>query len=111
MKIDTQSVVDRVMDHIGGERWQINTAGDFHRKDGRGNDCTFNYSTLMDATRDAYVRLLERRVGRHFSWSSWAYDNESDADLRDEGWLVAQPIGLSSSAMQKNKIQKMKKSS
>ncbi len=101
MTIDSQGVVDAVMDHLGGKRWIYNTT-DGMEKINRGDvqskkNKDYKYTTLSNRTTEALrdvlrddVLLLERLVGKRFSWSSWAHNETGYVD-EDVNWLVTTP--------------------
>eukprot|EP00581_Thalassiosira_minuscula_P001353 CAMPEP_0183744962 /NCGR_PEP_ID=MMETSP0737-20130205/65999_1 /TAXON_ID=385413 /ORGANISM="Thalassiosira miniscula, Strain CCMP1093" /LENGTH=601 /DNA_ID=CAMNT_0025980617 /DNA_START=23 /DNA_END=1829 /DNA_ORIENTATION=+ len=115
MSRDMQGVVDSVMDHVGGVRWDLNrtsSASETTYQLNNGKEGDVPYATVTNETRDALrgkfredVLLLERLVGKRFSWSEWAYEKkekEEEAERRsgvenDEGqrefWLVTTPKG------------------
>ena len=54
------------------------------------------YATLSNATTESLrnffredVKLLEKLVGKRFSWSSWVYDENETTNMED--WLVTTP--------------------
>ncbi len=99
---DTQGVVNAIMDHVNGERWNVTKDG--HSFKEGGSTPNYEYTPVSDETRDALrnvfrkdVQLLEKLVGRHFSWSSWARDNKGfdEYDVYDStAWLTATPKSL-----------------
>ena len=99
MTLDVQNIVNAVMDHVGGDRFQYDAKK--NTKVNSGTSRGHTYQHLTNGTRDALrgifredVRLLERLVGKKFSWSSWANDNDGANDDGMSDWLVTTPNSL-----------------
>ncbi|GFH44260.1 predicted protein [Chaetoceros tenuissimus] len=109
ISLDTQGVIDAVMDHVGGQRWKRNeteAANPGYAIMNRGDVVTekYKYVTLTQDTTEILrnalrqdVLLLESLVGKQFSWSSWARNdsvgaNDEREEQRNEAWLVTTTI-------------------
>ena len=99
---DPQDVLNNIMDHIGGSHWELSDMN-VHANNGVENKKNVTYQKLPDKTTDALrsmfrsdVLLLEKIVGKRFSWSSWAHKNdENEAETTEfEPWLTARPRSL-----------------
>ena len=82
MSIDPQGVVNAVMDHVGGDRWDLNphtfkSKAEMKMNVGYNPTSTYKYVKLSNETTQALrdklredVLLLEKLDGERFTWSS-----------------------------------------
>ena len=97
ISINADGVIDAIMDHVGGRRWKRNETEGF--KMNVGSTEKYKYVTLSHDTTEILrnklrqdVLLLESLVGKRFSWSSWARNDQMNTNGgEEEAWLVTSP--------------------
>ena len=100
---DPQEVLNNIMDHIEGRHWELSDMN-VHANSGVKNKQNVTYQTLTDNIRDELrtmfrkdVLLLEQIIGKRFSWSSWAHENDENDEVETKElkhWLTSKPRSL-----------------
>ena len=105
ISLNAEGVIDAIMDHVDGRRWKRNETEVMNPNSLKVNvgSTDDKYVTLSQNTTEILrnkfrqdVQLLESLVGKRFSWSSWARNEDANStgeeeEAKNEAWLVASP--------------------
>ena len=107
ISLNAEGVIDAIMDFVDGRRWnrdETEVADPHSLKMNVGRTNTNKYVTVSQNTTEILrnkfrqdVQLLESLVGKRFSWSSWARNEDTNStgeeeESKSEAWLVTSPL-------------------